>query len=156
MTLQVEGLSVAYRTLRGDLQAVDGVSFSINDGEIMGLAGESGSGKSTLGNSLIYLEGRMKHTGGTVRLDGKELPISDNRAMSSYRLRQVSVIPQYAMSALNPTRKIGTMTADLLKSRGVRYDSVREEFKRRIALVGLPDGVVDMYPFELSGGMRQR
>jgi len=156
MTLDVEALSVAYRTLRGDVRAVDGVSFSIADGEIMGLAGESGSGKSTLGNSLVYLEGRMKHTGGTVRLDGKELPIWDQRAMNAYRLREVSVIPQYAMSALNPTRKIGRMTADLLKSRGVGYDSVVEEFKRRIDLVGLPQNVLGMYPFELSGGMRQR
>jgi peptide/nickel transport system ATP-binding protein len=156
MTLEVEGLSVAYRTLRGDLRAVDGVTFSIADGEIMGLAGESGSGKSTLGNSLIYLEGRMKHAGGTVRLDGKVLPISDRRAMNAHRLREVSIIPQYAMSALNPTRKIGRMTADLLKSRGVRYESVLDEFKRRVDLVGLPESVLGMYPFELSGGMRQR
>jgi peptide/nickel transport system ATP-binding protein len=156
MTVQVENLSVAYRTLRGDVRAVDGVSFSVGDGEIMGLAGESGSGKSTLGNSLVYLEGRMKHTGGTVRLDGQELPISDSRAMNAYRLRQVSIIPQYAMSALNPTRKIGKMTADLLRSRGARYDSLAEEFKRRLELVGLPANVPGMYPFELSGGMRQR
>jgi peptide/nickel transport system ATP-binding protein len=156
MTLQVENLSVAYRTLRGDVRAVDGVSFCVGDGEIMGLAGESGSGKSTLGNSLVYLEGRMKHTGGTVRLDGQELPISDSRAMNTYRLRQVSIIPQYAMSALNPTRKIGKMTADLLRSRGVGYESVVDEFKRRLELVGLPTSVLGMYPFELSGGMRQR
>ena len=156
MTLEVDKLQISYRTLRGDVRAVDGVSFAVDDGEIMGLAGESGCGKSTLGNSLVYLEGRMKHAGGTVRLDGEVLPISDQRAMGRYRLKRVSIIPQYAMSALNPTRKIGRMTAELLKSRGVRYDSVEEEFKRRIDLVGLPQGVLGMYPFELSGGMRQR
>ena len=86
----------------------------------MGLAGESGCGKSTLGNSLIFMEGRMKHVGGHVELDGKPLPISDNRAMDRHRLRDISVIPQYAMSALNPTRKIGRMAGELLKSRGVR------------------------------------
>ena len=121
MSLRVDSLRIAYRTLRGDVRAVDGVTFSIEDGEIMGLAGESGCGKSTLGNGLIFLEGRMKHIGGQVELDGGPLPISDSRAMNEYRLRTISVIPQFAMSALNPTRKIGRMTSDLLKSRGIRY-----------------------------------
>jgi peptide/nickel transport system ATP-binding protein len=156
VSLKVEDLRISYRALRGNVRAVDGVSFSISDGEIMGLAGESGCGKSTLGNSLIFMEGRMKHEGGQVTLDGKPLPIADSRAMAGYRLREISLIPQYAMSALNPTRKIGRMAAELLKSRGVRYETVRDEFRRRIELVGLPENVVDMYPFELSGGMRQR
>ena len=136
MSLNVDNLQISYRTLHGDVKAVDGVSFSIADGEIMGLAGESGCGKSTLGNSLIFMEGRMKHVGGQVELDGKRLPISNSRAMAGYRLRDVSLIPQYAMSALNPTRKIGRMAAELLKSRGVRYNTVLPEFKRRIDLVG--------------------
>jgi peptide/nickel transport system ATP-binding protein len=156
VSLKIEDLSVAYQSLRGDVQAVDRVSLSIADGEIMGLAGESGCGKSTLGNSLIFMEGRMKVTGGKVELDGRPLPISDNRAMNHFRLREVSIIPQYAMSALNPTRKVGRMASDLLKSRGARYETVSEEFRRRIALVGLPEDVLDRYPFELSGGMRQR
>jgi peptide/nickel transport system ATP-binding protein len=156
VSLEVKDLRIAYRTLRGDVQAVDGVTFSIADGEIMGLAGESGCGKSTLGNSLIFMEGRMKHVGGRVELDGKPLPISDSRTMARYRLRDISIIPQYAMSALNPTRKIGRMAAELLKTRGVRFNAVLPEFKRRIQLVGLPENVLEMYPFELSGGMRQR
>jgi peptide/nickel transport system ATP-binding protein len=156
VSLKVENLRIAYRTMSGDVHAVDGVSFSIVDGEIMGVAGESGCGKSTLGNSLIFMEGRMKHVGGTVELDGKVLPIGDSRAMNNYRMREISIIPQYAMSALNPTKKIGTLTSDLLKSRGIKYQTVRQEMRRRIALVGLPANVPDMYPFELSGGMRQR
>ena len=156
MSLSVRNLRIAYRTLRGDVQAVDDVTFSVADGEIMGLAGESGCGKSTLGNSLIYLEGRMRHLGGTVELDGKVLPISDDRAMNRHRMRDVSIIPQYAMSALNPTKKIGVLARDLLKSRGTKLAKVLPEFRRRVALVGLPDNVLEMYPFELSGGMRQR
>lgn len=156
MSVKVDNLSVAYQSLRGDVQAVDRVSLSIADGEIMGLAGESGCGKSTLGNALIYVDGRMKVTAGKVELDGAPLPISDNRAMKHFRLRLVSIIPQYAMSALNPTRKVGRMASDLLKSHGIRYETVLEEFERRIALVGLPEDVLGMYPFELSGGMRQR
>ena len=68
MSLQIENLKVYYRTLAGDVQALDGVTFNIADGEIMGLAGESGCGKSTLGNSLIYLAGRMKYVEGRVLL----------------------------------------------------------------------------------------
>ena len=107
MSLQVDDLSVYYRTLRGDVQAVDGVTFSVADGEIMGLAGESGCGKSTLGKSLIRLDGRMRRVKGRVRLDNEELPIDDVRAMNKFRFKKVSIVPQYAMSALTPTRKVG-------------------------------------------------
>jgi len=156
MSLAVDDLQVYYRTLRGDVRAVDGVTFDIADGEIMGLAGESGCGKSSLGNSLVYLTGRMKYVGGTVDLDGTKLPIWDFEAMNEHRFRHISVIPQYAMSALNPTRKIGAMTADLVGSRGVPYKHVAGEFIRRLELVGLSKDVLGMYPIELSGGMKQR
>ena len=157
MSVSVENLSVAYRSRRGDVTAVDDVSFSLADGEIMGLAGESGSGKSTLGNALIYLDPRMKQTGGKVSLDGKELPIADIKAMRPLRMTEVSLVPQYAMSALPPTRRIGKLTSDLLKSHGVRNrDEVLTEMNRRIALIGLKEDVLSKYPFELSGGMRQR
>ena len=107
MSLRVDDLAVHYRTTRGDVQAIDGVTFDIADGEIMGVAGESGSGKTTLGKALIRLDNRMNHVGGTVTLDGRTLPIADDRAMNRYRYREVSLVPQYAMSAMNPTRKIG-------------------------------------------------
>jgi peptide/nickel transport system ATP-binding protein len=157
MSVSVENLSVAYRSHRGDVTAVDNVSFTIADGEIMGLAGESGSGKSTLGNALIYLDPRMKQTGGKVTLDGRELPISDSKAMRHLRMTSVSLVPQYAMSALPPTRRISKITSDLLKSHGVRdRGGVLAEMKRRIELIGLKEDVLGKYSFELSGGMRQR
>jgi peptide/nickel transport system ATP-binding protein len=157
VSVSVESLSVAYRSHRGDVTAVDNVSFTIADGEIMGLAGESGSGKSTLGNSLIYLDPRMRQTGGKVTLDGKELPIDNSKRMRELRMTEVSLVPQYAMSALTPTRRIGKLTADLLKSHGVRdRDAVLAEMKRRIDLIGLKEDVLRKYSFELSGGMRQR
>jgi peptide/nickel transport system ATP-binding protein len=157
MSVSVENLSVAYRSRRGDVTAVDNVSFTIADGEIMGLAGESGSGKSTLGNALIYLDPRMKQTGGKVTLDGRELPISDSKAMRHLRMTSVSLVPQYAMSALPPTRRISKITSDLLKSHGVRdRGGVLAEMKRRIELIGLKEDVLGKYSFELSGGMRQR
>ena len=156
MSLQVTDLRVYYRTLAGDVQALDGVTFSIADGEIMGLAGESGCGKSTLGKSLTHFDSRMRYIAGEVVLDGVPLPIMDSAAMDEFRFRSVSIIPQYAMSAMNPTRKIGRMTVDLLESRGVDGVAMRPEIERRLELVGLQREVLDRYPIELSGGMKQR
>jgi len=156
VSLQVSDLRVYYRTLAGDVKALDGATFSIADKEIMGLAGESGCGKSTLGNSLIRLDGRMKYVGGSVTLDGNALPIWDKTGMNEFRFRDVSVIPQYAMSAMNPTRKIGKMTEELLESRGENFAAIKPELLRRIDLVGLERDVLNLYPMELSGGMKQR
>jgi len=156
MTLRVEDLRVYYRSLAGDVQALDGVSFDLADGEIMGLAGESGCGKSTLGNSLIRMDNRMRLVGGRVELDGEELPIGDDQRMNAFRFSKVSIVPQYAMSALNPTRKIGGLVADLLDARGANTKAAAEELVRRLDLVGLSRDVLGMYPMELSGGMKQR
>jgi peptide/nickel transport system ATP-binding protein len=156
VALHVEDLRVYYRTLAGDVKALDGVSFDVADGEIMGLAGESGCGKSTLGKSLIRLDGRMRYVGGHAVLDGEELPIWDDEAMDRFRFRDVSIVPQYAMSALNPTRKIGRMIHELLRARGVRPNGIQQELERRLELVGLERDVLDLYPIELSGGMKQR
>ena len=156
MSLAVDNLRVYYRTLRGDVRALDGATFTVRDGEIMGVAGESGCGKTTLGKSLIRLDGRMRVAEGTVTLDGVELPIADDRAMDTYRFRHVSIVPQYAMSALNPIRRIGRMISELLSSRGVSYDETLPELRRRLALVGLEDDILERYPIELSGGMKQR
>jgi peptide/nickel transport system ATP-binding protein len=156
VSLAVDNLRVYYRTLRGDVRALDGATFTVRDGEIMGVAGESGCGKTTLGKSLIRLDGRMRVAEGTVTLDGVELPIADDRAMDTYRFRHVSIVPQYAMSALNPIRRIGRMISELLSSRGVSYEETLPELRRRLALVGLEDEVLERYPIELSGGMKQR
>ncbi|MDA8297308.1 MAG: ABC transporter ATP-binding protein [Actinomycetota bacterium] len=156
MSVEVSDLRVYYRSLAGDVQAVDGLSFSIADGEIMGVAGESGCGKSSLGNAIVLLTGRMRHVSGTVAIDGTTLPIADAAQMDPYRYRTVSTVPQYAMSALNPTRKIGRFVNELLKSRGIRLAGLHDELVRRLELVGLDRSVLDRYPIELSGGMKQR
>ncbi|MGZ4352058.1 MAG: ABC transporter ATP-binding protein [Gaiellaceae bacterium] len=156
MSLKVESLKVHYRTLGGDVKALDGVTFELADGEIMGLAGESGCGKSTLGNSLIRMDRRARYVGGRVQLDDEELPIWDNAAMDRFRYREISIIPQYAMSALNPTRKVGRLFRDLLHARGADPDALQPEIERRFDLVGLSQDVLGMYPIELSGGMKQR
>ena len=156
MSLQVKDLTVYYQTLRGDVHALEGVTFDIADKEIMGLAGESGCGKTTLGQSLIFLNLPMKLIKGSVTLDNVQLPIADTENMNSIRFKRVSLIPQYAMNAMNPTRKIGKMVSDLLQSKNVSYTSILPELKRRLDLVRLPYDVLSMYPIELSGGMKQR
>lgn len=156
MSLQVRDLTVYYQTLRGDVQAVEDATFAVADGEIMGLAGESGCGKSTLCRSLIVLKPPMKLVRGSVTLDDEVLPIQDTERMIGFRFDRISIVPQYAMNALNPTRKIGKMTAELLQSRGVSYADILPELNRRLDLVQLSGDVLDMFPIELSGGMKQR
>ena len=156
MSLRVENLSVYYQTLRGDVRALEGASFTLADGEVMGLAGESGCGKTTLGNSLIRLVPPMRFVAGSVQLDGRELPIQDTERMNPFRFKRVSIIPQCAMCALNPTRKIGKMISELLESRKVSFKEALPELKRRLDLAELSHDVLNRYPIELSGGMKQR
>jgi len=156
MGLQVENLTLYYQTLRGDVHALENVTFTIDDGEIMGLAGESGCGKTTLAHGLISLAPPMKYISGKILLDGEALPIWDSRKMDAFRFRKISIIPQYAMNAMNPIRKIGKMIEELLSAKKVDYQALLPELKRRLDLVKLPHDVLNMYPIELSGGMKQR
>ena len=156
MSLKVKSLKVYYQTLKGDVKALDGATFTIEDGEIMGLAGESGCGKSTLSNSLILLKPPMRFVGGKVELDNEELPIWDMEKMNDFRFKKISTLPQYAMNAMNPIRKIGKMVSEILKSKKVDFKSTLPELKRRLDLVKLSHDVLNMYPIELSGGMKQR
>ena len=156
MSLNVSNLRVYYQTLKGDVKALDGVTFDIRDGEIAGIVGESGCGKSTLSNSLITLRLPMKFVGGYVSLDGNELPLQDHKKMGGFRYKKISIIPQYAMNALNPTVKLRRLISDLLNCHGVGYDEILPELNRRLDVVNLDRAVLDMYPVELSGGMKQR
>lgn len=156
MSLQIENLSVYYQTLRGDVHALESSSFSVRNGEIMGLAGESGCGKTTLAHALISLSPPMKYMGGRILLDGEEMPIWDTEKMNNFRFHKISIIPQYAMNAMNPIRKIGKMVEELLQSKKVNPKSVWEELEWKLDLVKLPHEVLGMYPIELSGGMKQR
>lgn len=154
--LSVSGLKLYYRTLRGFVKAVDDVTFDVRDGEILGLAGESGCGKSTLGNGLVLLKPPLNFFGGEVTLDGEKLPLHDYEAMRRYRFKRIAIIPQYAMDALNPTRKIGRYISEVLKSRELEPRAFDETLRDRLKLVNLPERVLKMYPIELSGGMKQR
>ena len=154
--LQVENLTVYYQTLKGQVRALENASFTLADGEIMGLAGESGCGKTTLGHSLIHLSPPMTHIGGRVLLNGQELPLTDMQKMDAYRFNEISIIPQYAMNALNPIRKIGPMTEELLRAKKADVRTVMAALKDRLEMVKLPQEVLGLYPIELSGGQKQR
>lgn len=156
MSLQVDNLTIYYQTIRGDVHALENTTFQLPDGEIMGLAGESGCGKTTLGHSLTYLKPPMKYIQGKVILDGEELPIADMEKMNHFRYKRISIIPQYAMNAMNPIRKIGKMIQELLESRKVDYSAIHPVLIQRLDMVKLPQQVLSMYPMELSGGMKQR
>ncbi len=156
MALKVENLKVYYNTLHGHVKALDDVSFEVKDGEILGIAGESGCGKSTLSNALILMQKPMEYMGGNVYLDSDPLHIYDDKEMTDHRFKNISIIPQYALNALNPTIKLRQFIKELVESRGINFDLIKEELNERLEFVRLDPAVLDQYPLELSGGMKQR
>ncbi|ADA67648.1 oligopeptide/dipeptide ABC transporter, ATPase subunit [Thermotoga petrophila RKU-10] len=156
VVLDVRDLRIYYRTLYGYVKAVDGVSFDIKRGEILGIAGESGCGKSTLGNGLILLKPPMKYMGGEAILDGKNIMALSPKELRKVRYEKISIIPQYAMDAMNPTKKIKQIIDDLLHEHGESFERKRDLIEERLEIVNLGKKVLNMYPIELSGGMKQR
>jgi peptide/nickel transport system ATP-binding protein len=160
--LEVENLRVHYLTRFGDkIQAVDGVSFELKEGEILGIAGESGCGKTTLvsGCMGLYIP-PLHHTSGDVRIDGKSIVGMSLEANRKQVLGQkIAMIPQGALNSLNPTRKVKDMATDMILShdegadRAGIYERLRERFDR----LGLPSQqVLNSYPVQLPAGMKQR
>ncbi|MBM4465385.1 MAG: ABC transporter ATP-binding protein [Chloroflexi bacterium] len=157
--LEVSNLRVHYHTLRGPVKAVDGVNFDLKAGERFSLVGESGSGKSTIALSLMRLikpPGRIES--GEVLLDGVNVMTLSEEQMRQLRLARIALISQGAMNSLNPVMRIKHQIADGLQSHGVRMS--RQEAADRVGellqWVGLRREVADMFPHELSGGMKQR
>lgn len=155
--LEVNDLRVYYKIPSGYVKAVDGVSFEVRNGEIFGIAGESGCGKSTLVNSLILRKPPMTHMGGEAILNGKDIMKLDEKEYRKIKYTQISIIPQYSLNALNPTKKIKDIVWDLSREHG--YDNreeIENKLRERLGIVGLSEEVANMYPIELSGGMKQR
>ncbi len=160
--LEVENLKVYYDTDAGQVKAVDDVSFSLQRGERMGLVGESGSGKTTMAMALMRLhKPPAMIAGGTVKLDGVSILDLNEEEMRQTRLRDIALVPQGAMNSLNPVYRVRDQIVDGIKHHTPRGDMPGKEVinERVIELlnsVGLDASVADMYPHELSGGMKQR
>lgn len=155
--LSVRNLIAGYYTSSGVVLGVTGVSFDIYKNEILAIVGESGSGKSTLA-SAIY--GVLKYPGkvfyGEVLYQGKNLLGLNYDELRKIRMKEISLVPQYAMDALNPVMKIGDFMRKALEEHDVTGKEAEERIREKLKLVRLPENVVNMYPHELSGGMRQR
>ncbi|HEX4936344.1 MAG TPA: ABC transporter ATP-binding protein, partial [Gemmatimonadaceae bacterium] len=156
--LVVEDLAVRFTMPVGTVKPVDGVSFRLDDGEALGIAGESGCGKTTTALSLIrLLPPNARIIEGSVRLYGIDLvPKSDN-ALRRYRWREISMVFQGAMNALNPVHRLRDQVAEPLMERlNVSERDARKRAGDLLELVGIPRKRGAAYPHELSGGMRQR
>jgi peptide/nickel transport system ATP-binding protein len=156
--LVVEDLKTYFSTGSGPVRAVDGVSFKVEHGEALGIAGESGCGKTTTALSLVrILPANAKIISGSISLMGIDLvPKSDN-ALRRYRWREISIVFQGAMNALNPVRRIRDQIAEPIEERlGETPKAARKRAGDLLELVGIPRKRGDAYPHQLSGGMRQR
>jgi peptide/nickel transport system ATP-binding protein len=157
--LVVEHLSVSYGTPEGRRTAVDDLSFSIGHGEIFGLVGESGSGKSSTAFAILGLikpPGRID--GGSILLGGTDLRALRGEALRATRWREMSLVPQGAMNALNPVMRVGDQIRDVIETHTGRAPraAMAERIAHLLESVGLEPHVARSYPHELSGGMKQR
>lgn len=156
--LDIRNLTVEYRTPRGPFHAVRDVSFSLEAGERFGLVGESGSGKSTTILALMRMLRGGTITGGQLLLNGKDLAQVPDTRYRSIRFAEMSLVPQGAMSSLNPVLNIGRQVADIFADHGMRHspEERRHIIGDLLTRVGLAPEVQYRFPHELSGGMKQR
>ena len=157
--LRVEDLRVHYRTPRGPVKAVDGVSFALREGERFGLVGESGSGKSTTALAIMRLirpPGRIE--GGRIALGDRDLTGLSEEQFRRVRLAEIAMIPQGAMNSLNPVRRIRDHFKDSVRAhdRHAGDAQLKERIPELLGMVGLRPETANLYPHELSGGMKQR
>ncbi len=158
--LEVRDLHTSFFTPVGEVKAVNGISFNLDHGKVLGIVGESGSGKSVTAYSIMQiLEKTGKIVSGSIKVDGKELVGLPEREMKNIRGNRISIIFQDPMTSLNPTYTIGhqLMEAILLhtnRNKKQAYDRAVEMLK--LVNVNEPEKRMKQYPFEFSGGMRQR
>ncbi len=159
--LEVVNLYTHFRTPRGIAHAVDGISFSLEQGQMLGIVGESGSGKSVLSRSIIDIlsrDGSVAYKGQVI-FEGRDLRSLSAREMRNVRGREIAMIFQDPMSSLNPVKKIGVQITEVLtKKCGFATGPARNRAAELLDSVGIadPERQLNNYPMHLSGGMRQR
>jgi peptide/nickel transport system ATP-binding protein len=158
--LQVENLRVEIATRHRNLVAVDELSLSIGEGEVLGVVGESGAGKSLTGNAILgLLEAPARKTGGRILLEGRRIDDLDEDEMRRLRGRQIGAVFQDPLASLDPLMTIGYQLVQTITTHlDISRDEARERAARLLAEVGIPAPRerLDSYPHQLSGGMRQR
>ena len=157
--LRIEELVLYFNTTHGPVQAVDGVNFELASNRAVVILGESGCGKSSLAKAILRLLPRNAGTySGRVYLDGKDvMQLSEEEFRQNVRWASISMVPQAAMNALNPVIRVGEQVAEpAMVHLGVSKNEALSQVKKMFQHVGVPDDFISRYPFELSGGMRQR
>jgi len=156
--LQVSGISVEYATKQGNLRAVDDVSFDLGRGEFIGIVGESGCGKSTLLFAIAQLLAPPAGlAGGSVVFKGVAMVGMTDSQLAAVRWKDMSVVMQSAMNALNPVTSIGAQFKDAMRAHGVRSKTeIADRSSHVLRMVGIDPAHLNSYPHQLSGGMRQR
>ena len=156
--LEVDNLSVSYFTPRGAVIAANKVNFYIRKGEIVGLVGESGCGKTTVAMSILQMvQSPGKIVGGEVRINGRNIIGMDEQQLRKIRWRELALVPQGAMNSLNPVLRIKEQMGDSIQAHEkIGGQALQDRVLKLLDDVGLPGRVDNMYPHELSGGMKQR
>ena len=158
--LEVKNLHTSFFTDAGEVRAVNGVSFKLEKGKVLGIVGESGSGKSVTSYSILgILSGKGKIISGSIKFDGIELVGADEKILKDIRGNRISMIFQDPMTSLNPTYTIGHQLTEAIILHTDR--NKKEAYDRAVEMLNLvnvnePEKRMKQYPFELSGGMRQR
>jgi len=159
LILDIQDLTMHYSTRAGDVSAVDDVSFKLKKGESLGLVGESGCGKTSVATTLLKLLPDNAHIKkGRILLEGTDLvPLTEDQ-MRKVRWERISMVFQAAMNSLNPVYKVGDQIIEAMETHGkiVTNEAARERVAELFNLVGLDPKLMDQYPHEYSGGMRQR
>src|SRR5512144_1866249 len=157
--LQIEKLVLHFKTQVGTVQAVDGVDFELDTNRAVVILGESGCGKSSLAKAILRLLPRnVEEYSGEVFLQGTDVMTFDEEQFrQNVRWAQISLVPQAAMNSLNPVLRVGDQVAEpAMVHLDIRKEEAIQLAKQMFQHVGVPEDFLNRYPFELSGGMRQR